>query len=64
MKIIKVVVDELPTGCDKCTLTNHEWAVCGVTKKPVWEGNEHQDWLLEHRPAWCPLVKDEQFSLQ
>lgn len=56
MKIIKVIVDELPEGCRLCQFrlydTIYRMHICNLT------GQEIDDLIVEKqtRPEWCPLM--------
>jgi hypothetical protein len=58
MKIIKVVVDELPESCDDCPFP------FGGSERPGWQcsimemTNDKGHWDIDDhtRPDWCPLV--------
>ena len=68
MKILKVIVDEVPEGCaGKATQPNHHpepcefmmvgdglW--CFITNKSVEVDN---DPFNGERPDWCPLIRGE-----
>jgi len=51
MRIVKVVVTELPKGCIDCDYAQN--AYCFFTEKMIYT----QDW--DNRPTWCPLVKQK-----
>jgi hypothetical protein len=58
MKIIKVIVDELPINCSACDWwENHFYTAfnvtCGLTKRIV------RDNEFSSRPDWCPLILEE-----
>ena len=63
MKIIKVIVDELPEDCGRCNFARqllHEedrfadfWYVCSAMGVLITD-----DEYIYQRPNWCPLVAD------
>ena len=56
MKVIKVIVDELPKGCNWCpfvVVANH--LMCIAIVKTL----GYVDDPMTDRPGWCPLVLKE-----
>ena len=51
MKIVEVIVDELPIDCTKCGLANWDGLDCAVTHK-----NILQHLTNKTKPDWCPLI--------
>ena len=49
MKVLKVIVDEMPKSCNYCKLiiSIGQYGVCSATREGI------NEW--EQRPAWCPL---------
>ena len=52
MKIIKVIVDEVPESCFECVFEAIE--MCSLMYE------ELDSTRYDHRPNWCPLIKKEQ----
>ena len=62
MKIIKVIVDEIPSGCSSCMFMG----IYTPDKGTDWEGwDEYYCDLLgsevagDGRPLWCPLTGED-----
>ena len=62
MKVIKIVVDELPELCTKCWFSGHadyefedRWWCEGIIKK-----NNDIENPYKSRPDWCPLKVDDE----
>jgi hypothetical protein len=58
MKIIKVIVDELPVNCSGCQFWEHGRhtgfeVICGLLHREIDVDN------LPTRPEWCPLVSTD-----
>ena len=59
MRIIKVIVDEMPGCCGDC-----DWSRCFTPSKGTdWEGTDEyicdfrgEEVVFDTRPDWCPLV--------
>lgn len=57
MKVIQIVIDEMPTKCDECIMC-------------IFDAEHMADWcyamdrhaLTGERPTYCPLVVEQQFS--
>ena len=47
MNVLKVIVDEVPYGCEECYWMDYD-GYCAFTNKATGEPDE--------RPEWCPLV--------
>jgi len=71
MKILKVVVDELPDGCSGCPYSrpldefvteNDKYQYFCLSKNMEKPGDTQlltMQNMFNQRPSWCPLVKDE-----
>ena len=57
MKILRVIVNEMPEGCDKCRLVS-SYANCVLTGYGVGYSTKTEDLLYATRPDWCPLESD------
>ena len=64
MKVIKVIVDELPEGCYLCDLMSYVsegdnlddiFQICHVTGKTLTD--------ISKRPDWCPLVTENDANI-
>jgi hypothetical protein len=56
MKIKRVIVDEMPTGCAYC-LMSFEYGD-GTSGCEISDSPEHLNG--EQRPSWCPLEVEEE----
>jgi len=54
MKIIKVVVDEMPCDCYYCDRYDNDFEICSLT------GREDVNDFA--RPSWCPLMSLEDYQ--
>lgn len=52
MKVLKVIVDELPKNCFSCDFSYDR--VCSVLFKRL------EETRFETRPDWCPLVTEDE----
>jgi hypothetical protein len=53
MKVIKVIVDEIPEHCYHCCLKLHSSQRCGIMDGRLIE----QQYVVDRtRPDWCPLA--------
>jgi hypothetical protein len=52
MKVIKVVVDELPKDCPDC-----DWSNIGDC---FLVGRQHDCNCYDRRPDWCPLITQQE----
>ena len=50
MKIIKVIVDELPRACINCGWADHNSCTLRQCREFIMED------LYKSRPNWCPLI--------
>ena len=54
MKVIKVIVDEMPKDCKHCDYKLHVSQRCGLANRTIDIG-----WILDKtRPDWCPLMRE------
>lgn len=56
MKIIKVVVDELPDNCNGCKYYDRWLEYCHIVNKGYSDSHI--------RPDWCPLERDKEIVNQ
>ena len=62
MRVIKVIVDELPEGCKYCEFGKSGYGICQITKREIWYTSDNGmfDYLFSKRPDWCPLVAENE----
>ena len=56
MNVIKVIVDEVPNGCDRCTLVDSYGNCALIGRSAISHSTPRDDYLYNKRPDWCPLI--------
>lgn len=59
MNVIKVIVDEVPNGCDRCTLVDSYGNCALIGRSVISHSTPRDDYLYNKRPDWCPLILEE-----
>ena len=63
MKVLKVIVDELPDGCNQCPLlVMGAKIMCITNRKTIAHSIDSPE--ISMRPDWCPLHGDELYMVK